>query len=98
MSPSAVSGFGCRVTCAQSAEERERRHGSMRGSIALAGIERQALNRRSRTMTRHRPGQRPDPDLPAGTDMLPAIKHIIVLMMENHSFDNYLGTLGRGDG
>src|SRR5215469_9400714 len=50
------------------------------------------------TRTQHRPGQRPDPDLPAGTDMLPAIKHIIVLMMENHSFDNYLGTLGRGDG
>ena len=30
--------------------------------------------------------------------MLPQIKHIVVLMMENHSFDNYLGTLGRGDG
>ena len=30
--------------------------------------------------------------------MLPQVKHIVVLMMENHSFDNYLGTLGRGDG
>jgi phospholipase C len=30
--------------------------------------------------------------------MLPQIKHIVVLMMENHSFDNYLGTLGRGRG
>ena len=30
--------------------------------------------------------------------MLPQIKHVVVLMMENHSFDNYLGTLGRGDG
>ena len=30
--------------------------------------------------------------------MLPQIKHIVVLMMENHSFDNYLGTLGRGEG
>ena len=29
----------------------------------------------------------------------PQIKHIVVLMMENHSYDNYLGTLaGRGDG
>ena len=28
--------------------------------------------------------------------MLPQINHILVLMMENHSFDNYLGTLGRG--
>ena len=46
----------------------------------------------------HRPGDRPDPSRPAGTDMLPQIKHIVVLMMENHSFDNYLGTLGRGEG
>jgi phospholipase C len=30
--------------------------------------------------------------------MLPQIKHIVVLMMENHSFDSYLGTLGKGDG
>jgi phospholipase C len=30
--------------------------------------------------------------------MLPQVKHIVVLMMENHSFDNYLGTLGRGEG
>src|SRR5580700_1218547 len=45
------------------------------------------------------PGQRPRPDLPAGADLIPQIKHIVVLMMENHSFDNYLGTLtGRGDG
>ena len=45
------------------------------------------------------PGERPRPDLPAGTDLLPAIKHIVVLMMENHSYDNYLGMLaGRGDG
>ena len=41
----------------------------------------------------------PDPDQPAGTDLLPAIRHIVVLMMENHSYDNYLGMLaGRGDG
>ena len=41
---------------------------------------------------------RPDPTLPAGTDRVPAIRHIVILMMENHSFDNYLGRLGRGDG
>ena len=29
---------------------------------------------------------------------MPQIDHIVVLMMENHSYDNYLGTLGRGDG
>jgi phospholipase C len=42
---------------------------------------------------------RPRPDLPLGTDLIPQIKHIVVLMMENHSYDNYLGTLtGRGEG
>ncbi len=55
------------------------------------GIERRGLVRG--------PGERPRPDLPPGTDLLPAIKHIVVLMMENHSYDNYLGMLaGRGDG
>lgn len=29
---------------------------------------------------------------------MPQFKHIVLLMMENHSFDNYLGTLGHGDG
>jgi phospholipase C len=40
----------------------------------------------------------PDADLPVGTDTLPQIHHIIIMMMENHSFDNYFGMLGRGDG
>jgi len=44
------------------------------------------------------PGSRPFPHLRAGTDTLPKIEHIIVLMMENHSFDDHLGMLGRGDG
>src|SRR5487761_1187613 len=44
------------------------------------------------------PGDRPRPDLPAGSDLIPQIKHIVILMMENHSFDNYLGALGRGVG
>jgi phospholipase C len=29
---------------------------------------------------------------------LPQIDHFLVLMMENHSYDNYLGMLGRGQG
>ena len=44
------------------------------------------------------PGTLPYPHLPAGTDTLPQIEHIVVLMMENHSFDDHLGSLGRGDG
>ncbi len=43
-------------------------------------------------------GDRPNPTLPIGTDLLPMIEHIVVLVMENHSFDNYYGMLGRGDG
>ena len=43
---------------------------------------------------RHRPpGSLPDPRLPEGTDTLPQIEHVIILMMENHSFDNYFGVL-----
>ncbi len=42
---------------------------------------------------------RPRPDEPAGSEGLPQIKHIVILMMENHSYDNYLGLLSdRGDG
>ena len=29
---------------------------------------------------------------------MPEIEHIVVVMQENHSFDNYFGVLGRGDG
>src|SRR6266542_4331591 len=44
------------------------------------------------------PGSLPHPKLPVGTETLPKIDHIVVVMMENHSYDNYLGMLGRGDG
>ena len=43
-------------------------------------------------------GERPFPNRPAGTDTLPQIDHILVLMMENHTYDNWLGMLGRGPG
>jgi len=41
------------------------------------------------------PGSLPFPDRQAGTDTIPRIEHIVVLMMENHSYDNRLGTLRR---
>jgi phospholipase C len=44
------------------------------------------------------PGSRPYPDLLAGTDTLPGIEHFVVMVLENHSYDNILGMLGRGDG
>src|ERR1700737_2111113 len=62
-------------------------------------LERRELQRLSRHMGDQDPGRLPRPDLPAGSDLLPQIKHIVVLMMENHSYDNYLGMLsGRGEG
>ena len=41
------------------------------------------------------PGSLPYPHLKPGTDTIPQIKHIVVLMMENHSYDNHLGMLQR---
>jgi phospholipase C len=42
---------------------------------------------------------RPQPAMAIGDDCLPQIEHIVILMMENHSYDNYLGMLReRGDG
>jgi phospholipase C len=45
-----------------------------------------------------KPGSRPNPTLPEGTDTLPKIEHVVVMMQENHSYDGYFGMLGRGDG
>src|SRR5512135_1011212 len=62
-------------------------------------LEQRELKRVSRRISDYRAGQLPAPGQPAGTDLLPQIKHIVVLMMENHSYDNYLGMLaGRGEG
>jgi phospholipase C len=59
-------------------------------------LEQREITRRA---LRAGPGDRPRPDLPEGTDLLPQIQHIVILMMENHSYDNYLGMLtGRGEG
>jgi phospholipase C len=44
------------------------------------------------------PGSLPFPERPSGTDCLPGIDHIVVVMKENHSYDNYFGMLDRGDG
>jgi phospholipase C len=51
-----------------------------------------------RSSARRAAGSRPRPDLAAGSDQVPQIDHIVVVMMENHSFDNILGLIGRGDG
>jgi phospholipase C len=50
----------------------------------------------SAAMTPRQAGDRPFPDLPVGTvnQQMP-FDHIVVVMMENHSFDNLLGALAR---
>jgi phospholipase C len=44
------------------------------------------------------PGSLPFPRLPPGTDTMPEIEHIVVCMLENHSYDNFFGMLGRAPG
>src|SRR5260221_9767290 len=45
------------------------------------------------------PDARPQPTMRTGSDCLPQIQLIVILMMENHSYDNYLGIMaGRGGG
>jgi phospholipase C len=64
----------------------------------LKGLEKTAARRRA-AQALARQEARPQPALQAGSVGLPQIDHIVVLMMENHSYDNYLGMLaGRGDG
>ena len=65
----------------------------------LRTLERSNAKRRVKRQRPHHAAPRPDPSQPEHTDRLPQIDHIVVLMMENHSYDNYLGTLaGKGDG
>ena len=70
-------------------------------SVALAGCSNSSgsspTSRAPATALRQ-PGSLPFPDRPVGVDQLPQIDHIVVVMMENHSFDNVLGLIGRGDG
>jgi phospholipase C len=68
--------------------------GVVGGSAVLAGAGLPAWARpAARATARRRPDSLPFPHLAAGTPMMPKIEHIVVLMMENHSFDNLLGML-----
>jgi phospholipase C len=60
-------------------------------SLATAG----SLAELARAATLAKAGDRPYPALAAGTESIPQIQHIVVLMMENHSFDNHFGALTR---
>jgi len=72
--------------------------GALASTIALPAGARWLMSANSAlaASTIRRPDSLPDPTRPAGatTDALP-FDHLIVVMMENHSFDNLLGTLSR---
>ena len=82
--------------------------GALAAGAALAACSSSSRSRRRRRARRRRPpaldvhharrairkpGSLPNPTLPEGTDTLPQIEHIVVLMMENHSYDDHFGML-----
>ncbi|MGD0883050.1 MAG: alkaline phosphatase family protein [Acidimicrobiales bacterium] len=75
--------------------------GLVGASVLLAGCSGRSVATTAATSpkrTIREPGSLPYPDRAVGADQVPQIEHIVVAMMENHSFDNVLGMLGRGDG
>lgn len=88
----ALSGLGALASPADAASRAPGAEAASSSADRSAALE--ALGR----TTLRQPGSRPDPALPEGADTLPGIDHIVILMLENHSFDNFFGMLGRGDG
>ena len=73
------------------------RYGSLAGLLA-AGVPLASLLTEESALASsvRRPGSRPYPHRPAGAvNAHMPFDHIVVVMMENHSFDNYLGALSR---
>jgi phospholipase C len=64
------------------------------GAAVLAS---QSLPAWARPVRHHHRLRRPDslpfPHLPAGTETLHEIRHVVVLIMENHSFDGFFGAI-----
>ena len=56
-----------------------------------------ALRALGRTTMRY-PDSLPHPELAMGADTLPEVEHVVVVMLENHSYDNFFGMLGREPG
>jgi phospholipase C len=66
--------------------------GAAGGAVLLAGgLPAWTKPARASVAGVRRPDSLPFPHLPAGHPSMPEIEHIVVLMMENHSFDNLLG-------
>jgi phospholipase C len=64
---------------------------------SLTSLQKQALAVLGKSSLRA-PGSLPFPKLRPGTDTMPEIEHIVVCMLENHSYDNLFGMLGRAPG
>jgi phospholipase C len=64
-------------------------------ALALGGVPAWARSKPSRHLRPHRlrPNELPFPDRPMGEPGIPAIEHVVLVMLENHSTDNVLGML-----
>src|SRR5436190_22796228 len=71
------------------------RAGALTAVAAPAAAWHRSAPKSSSTASLRRPDSLPDPRRPAGTDTIPQIEHIVVVMMENHSYDNHFGMLRR---
>src|SRR5437879_8917241 len=68
------------------------------GHSGTAARRPQTARTRPTKSARRLAAQRPDLAKAEGSDLIPQIEHIVVVMQENHSYDSYFGMLGRGDG
>ncbi|HEY2316941.1 MAG TPA: alkaline phosphatase family protein [Solirubrobacteraceae bacterium] len=70
-----------------------RRGGALAAALSIPGAG-EAVWAASAAAATRRPDSLPDPHRPAGTaDLTMPFDHVVVVMMENHSFDNLLGAL-----
>jgi phospholipase C len=92
----AVGGMSRRTFLGGSAAAAAALAVSRGGTLATAPSWAGPVARRNRLVLP--PGSRPFPSKPEGIDTLPQVEHVVIYMQENHSFDNYFGLLGRGDG
>jgi phospholipase C len=87
------------VTPAPSFSRRALLGGGLTGAAAIGLAPGTASAAGPRPKKMPRPGTLPNPGAPPGTDQIPLIKNIVIVMLENHSYDNILGMMqGRGDG
>jgi phospholipase C len=85
-------GVGGWAAAANAADRPSAARGAAAGGSAAGGA---AAGGAAAPTAKRKPGSLPYPNLAPGTDTVPQITNIVVLMMENHSYDNKLGMLRR---